>query len=112
MTIRSNLGTGPIDVLAADTVIYQQAAEVDRYLVSGLNVYNDTGASVTIDFYISPDTTSASGDKVDSITLSAGNEQDINGIVGQGYTSLNVIAVGSAVGVNCSMTYTSYDGGD
>ncbi len=111
MGLRTNLGTGVINVLAADTVLFNPGA-IDRYQVGSCNVYNTTGAAITLTVYISPDTTSAAGDQVDTISVPAGEERDVNAIVGQGYGTDNIIVVGSAVGLNAQLTRTEYTEGD
>jgi len=112
MAIKSNVGSGVINILTTDTVIRQQQASIDRYHVSSLNIFNDTAASITVDIYVSSDLTSASGDKVSEETIGINSESDINAVIGQGYSSLNIIAVASAVGLNASITSTEYSAGD
>jgi len=112
MAIKGNVGSGVINVLASDTVIRQQQSGVDRYHVSAFNVYNTTALSVAITVYVSPDLTSASGDEVATHLIAANDEIDINAVIGQGYANLNIIAVGSAVGLNASITSTEYSNGD
>lgn len=112
MAIRTNIGTGPIDVTAADTTIFQQPAGIDRYQVVGFNVHNPTAATITITVYISPDLTSAAGDQVAVLGIPPNDGLDVNEIIGQGYGNLNVIAVGSSTGLKASLTRTEYSGGD
>lgn len=111
MAIRGNVGSGSIDVTTVDTVIYEQAS-IDRYQVTALNTYNDTGAGILVEFWVSPNLTSASGDKVASVTIGAASDIDINAIVGQGYSNLNIIAKAASVGLNASITVTEYTEGD
>ncbi len=112
MTIRANAGTGVVNVLAADTVLYEQPAGAGRYHVGAANVFNTTVASIVLQVYISPDLTSASGDLVFEGPIGTLSEVDINAIVGQGYTNLNIIGVGAATGLNLSTTVTEYSAED
>lgn len=112
MTIKTGLGTGVIAVLAADTTIL---AVTDRVTISASNCQNTTGATVSITFYISTDLTSAAGEEVATLSLSAGESVDVGEIIGEGYADAlpeNIIAVGSAVGINCTTTFTQYSGDD
>ncbi len=112
MAIRSNLGTGVVNVLAGDTVLFDPSTilpVIDRYQVGSCNVFNTTGAPITVTVYVSPDLTSAAGDLVFSQSVPALGEIDVNAIVGQGYFTKNIIIVGSAVGLNAQLTRTEYD---
>jgi len=110
MAIKGNVGSGPIDVLTSDTVIYSPGG-IDRYHVTALNIHN-TSASTAIEFFISPNATSASGDRVDFTSIGENLELDINAIVGQGYANLYIIAKAAAAGVKASITVTQYTEGD
>ncbi len=111
MTITANIGVGPTDVLAADTDFF--TIPNDRVSVGAFYIYNDTAGSITVDVYISPNTTSASGDKVDQLIISPNDGLDVEGVIGQGYTEgEHIILVGGAVGCNATMTYTRFTGGD
>jgi len=112
MAIKGNVGSGVIPILTTDTVVRVQQSGIDRYHVSSLNVFNDSGVSVTVSFYISPDLTSASGDKVSEEVIGSKSEIDINAIIGQGYSNLNIVAVASLVGLVTSVTSTEYSAGD
>lgn len=108
MAIKAKNTTGVKSILAADTTIYTVQVD-ERVGVEAINIHNTTAADITVNFFISPDLTSASGDRVGSVILSANDEEDVNSIVGQGYIDGdNIIAVADAVGVNCAMTYTLF----
>ncbi len=111
MGLRTNLGTGVVNVLAGDTTLFNPGA-IDRYQVGSCNVYNTTSSPLTITVYISPDTTSANGDLVGTYVVNGDDDTDINSIVGQGYLTDNIIVVGSAVGLNAQLTRTEYTAGD
>ncbi len=111
MAIRSNLGTGVVNVLAGDTTLFSPSG-IDRYQVGSCNAYNTTSSPLTITVYISSDTTSANGDLIGTYVVNGDSDVDINSIVGQGYLTDNVIVVGSAVGLNAQLTRTEYTQGD
>ena len=112
MAIFGNVGLGVEDVLAGDTVLMQPSAS-QRWAITGASFYNDTGAAVTITLFSSPDGTSASGDQVDSFSVPANDSVEPPSILGQGYANgENLIAVGSAIGVNASLTVAKYTDGD
>ena len=111
MTIKSNLGTSVINILTTDTTLFAPNPSIDRYQVGACNVYNTSISNTVLRVYVSPDTTSASGNLVETIEIRAGEEEDINSIVGQGYTAFNIILVGAATGLNASLTRTEYSGG-
>lgn len=110
MAIFSGISTGVIDVLASDTVALTVAAG-ERIVVTKADTIADTANSPLVSFFDSPDDTSAGGDKVTSVTVASNDSESVNGIVGQGYAAgRRIIAVGSATGVNLSITYTKYTG--
>lgn len=111
MSIRSNLGTGPIAIETTDTVIFAPSG-IDRYAVTALNIHNTTATRIQVEFFISPNLTSASGKRVDYVDLFGNDEIDVNGIVGQGYENQNVIAKAATAGINASLTRTEYTDGD
>jgi hypothetical protein len=110
MAIRVNLGLNPVNLATpGDNILYQLLAGIDRYHIGAANIYNDTVGTATINVFISPDLTSASGKKVDEIKLGSKAEVDINSIIGQGYTD-NVI-VTTDVAVIGTITVTEYTAG-
>ena len=113
MTIKAALPIGPVELLASDTTIINISSipAYTRYRVEAFNIHNTTGAPITVTFYYSPDTTSASGSEIAVITLGALENDDVNAIIGQGRED-NIIAVATAVGVNATMTYVGFGGDD
>jgi len=110
MTIKSKNTSGVVAVLASDTVIHTVTGKIG---VEAFNVFNTAASDVLLNFYISPDDTSANGDLVDSFAVAPGEEIDVNSIVGQGYLDgTRIIMVADIVGVNASFTYTQFVGGD
>lgn len=112
MTIRGNIGSSPIDILATDTTILDPiSGSVERVSVSGFSLHSTAVGTVTVTIYESPDLTSASGTAVAYYSLSQNESVDVNECIGQGYTQ-NIIAVASGVGVNAKISYTTYTSGD
>ncbi|MCK4820145.1 hypothetical protein KA005_30550 [bacterium] len=110
MSIKVKNSIGVIPVLVADNLLLTVVGKVG---IEALNCHNTGTTDVTLTFYISPDLTSASGKKVSKIILPGGEDQDINAIIGQGYSvGDNIIIVADAVNVNCSMSYTQFTGND
>ena len=110
MTIKSKITTGVIPILLTDTIILEVTGRVG---IEAMNCFNSAAEDVVMTFFISPDLTSGSGQKVSTNTLSSGEEVDINAIVAQGYIEgQNIIAVASVAGVNCSASYTQFTGDD
>lgn len=113
MSIRGNVPIGTVAVLAADTTIYDPPSTVERYAISAFSLHNTTGAPVTVTIYNSPNLTSASGVRNAQYAVPANQSVDVIELIGQGFaTTRNIIAVGSGVGVNATMSVTTYDGGD
>lgn len=112
MAIFGNVGLGVTDVLAGDTVLFEVPSD-ERYSVTGASFFNDTGAGVTVTLFNSPDDTSASGDQVDEFIVPANDSLEPPSILAQGYAAgIRLIAVGSGVGVNASLTVAKYTAGD
>lgn len=111
MAIKSNVGVGVVSVAVTDTTIYQLTAPVERYAITECNAHNSNAAAVTLEVYISPDLTSASGKIVSKITIPPSQDFDINAILGLG-TNQNVIAKASATGINMTLSKTEYTEGD
>ena len=116
MGIKANVGLGPIEVLAGDTTLIDPTGEsgtAERVSVNCLSVHNDgsAGGPVTISIYISPDTTSAAGERVARYVIGDGASIDIVELIGQGLEDLYIIGVGNMLGLIATPTITEYDGG-
>lgn len=109
MAIIGNAGTGVIEILTTDTVIYQLTAPTERYCITQCSAFNPA-AIANLEIYISPDLTSAAGQLVAKINIGLNEDVDINALLGLG-TDQNVIAKASAVGINLTMTKTEYTEG-
>jgi len=110
MSIRSNLGTGPIAVLTTTTVLHETDPNIERIAVSALSVHNTTGSAITVSFFISD--TLTGGVRVEQLTLRGNGSLDANALIGQGYESQNILAIASAAGVNAALTRVEYTDGD
>ena len=115
MSIKGNIGQAVLDlaVFSNDTVVLDFN---DRVAVSALSIHNTSAADREIFFFESPDQTSANGKRVAIHTLAGGASEDVDEIIGQGYSSAqNIIAVVQTVGalgdVNAKLTYIQYTGG-
>lgn len=111
MAIKSNVGAGIISVGVGDTVIYQLTSPTERYCITECNAYNTTSSPITLEVYISPNSTSASGNLVSKLIIPASQDFDVNAVLGLG-TNQNVIAKASGAGINMSLTKTEYSEGD
>lgn len=109
MAIIGNVGTGVIEILTTDTVIYQLTAPTERYCITQCSAFNPA-AIANLEIYISPDLTIASGKLVSKVDVPLGEDVDINALLGLG-TDQNIIAIASAVGINMTMTKTEYTEG-
>lgn len=112
MAIKGNVGVSSQDILAGDTLVVDVVAPIERIAITAASLFNDTGAAVTVELFESPDATSASGDQIEEIAVPANSSVIVDSLLGQGYASTqNIVAVGSAVGVNFSYTRTEYTDG-
>jgi len=111
MAIRVNIGLNPVVISTpGDQILYQLPTGIDRFHVGAANLYNpDVANTATINVFISPDLTSAAGNKVAEIKLSALDDIDINAIIGQGYTG-NIILT-TDIAVTGTITVTEYSAG-
>lgn len=106
MGIKSGIGTGVIPILDTDTTVLLTS---DRVVVTACNCHNTTGGTLNISVHISADEISANGEEVATLSIAAGENQDIGAIIGEGQTD-NIIMVADFVGVNCTTTYTQFSG--
>ncbi len=113
MAIKGNVGTGIIAILASDTTLLDAASGTrERAAVTAAYMHNTSASTVTVNIYISPDLTSASGAIIDTYSMNAGSTMDISGIIGQGFgPTNNIIAVGSGTGINAYLTIIEYTAG-
>lgn len=115
MAIRGNLSEGVQDLGAssADQVLHNFS---NRTAITGFSVQNNAGADATVQFYLSPDNTSAAGELVATYTIADGDSEFISELIGQGIPeNTRVIAVVTTSGLsagdlNAIITYTLYTG--
>lgn len=113
MAIKGNVGLGVIPVLTTDTVLLEtDDGSRERVAVSASYLHNDGGVTIIIEIFVSPDLTSASGDRIDYYSIADNESVDISGIIAQGFGSTeNIIAVADVVGCNALTTIVEYTGG-
>ena len=116
MTIKVNLGTGPINIGITDTVIIDSSLDTGfnkRYSINAMNVKNNSLADVVVAFFVSDDLTSANGVLVANVKIGTLGELDVNPLVGQGFViGKNIIAKSDVELAEVMTTYTTYDGND
>lgn len=105
--ITVNIGLPVFTLPAADQVILQPLAPVLREAIQNAIAYNTTGGALTLDFYESPDATSASGVLFSKTSIPANSSVLISDIVSQGFdVGQNLIAVASGAGLEFKVTIT------
>lgn len=112
MAIKSNVSLGAQDVGTGDTTLILPESG-KRVAITAAGVKNTTAGTIIIDYYSSPDATSASGTKIGESKLSANGEDQPLNIIGRGFSDAEyLIGVADVAGANISITATEYDGGD
>ncbi len=110
MTIKTKLTTGTIDILATDTVIFTVSAG-ERIAISAMT--SDSTAATFVEYFSSPDNTSAAGDRLSKLTFAVDDTLDVSALISHGFTAgTRIIAKGNATGVNVTMSYTEFTGDD
>lgn len=113
MTIKTGLGTNPINIGTSATVILDSTLSTGfnkRFEVTAMNVKNNSLGDVIVAFFSSPDLTIANGILVANVKIAATKELDVNPIIGMGYTlGQNIIAISDVELAEVSTTYTTYD---
>lgn len=119
MAIKSGISPDVIDLAAAasDTTLLAEALNT-RFAVTSLSIFNTTASTqLAVDFYESPDGTSAAGKKFASYILEGNTSIDVVEVIGQGFAQgQNLIGRqttgGATAGqLNAKITYTSYTAG-
>ncbi len=112
MTIKANLGTGPINIGTSDTVILDSSSTGfnKRYNIGSINVKNNSLGDVIVAFFVSPDLTTAAGTLVANIKIASTRERDVNPLSGMGFKlGQNIIAISDVTLAEVITTYTTYD---
>ena len=114
MPIYSNKGLGVTAIAATDTSLVVPADPVDRLAISAFSIHNDgsAGGTVTVELFLSSDTTSAAGDRVAFYSVPDDGSVDVLELIGQGLAQgENIIGKASGTGLNAHITTINYDGG-
>lgn len=110
MAIKTKLTTGTIDIAASDTVLLTVAADT-RIAVSAMT--SDSTAATTVEYFSSPNDTSASGDRLAMQPFAVDDNLDISALISLGFSAGDrLIAKGAGTGVNVTIAYTLYSGDD
>lgn len=112
--IKGNVGLGIVPVLVTDTAILSLASPVERAAVTNAVLHNDGSAAavITVEIFISPDLTSASGQRIAVYTIQDNGNVLIDTIVDQGFTAAqNIIAKADVAGCNSLLTIIEYENG-
>lgn len=110
MAIKTKLTTGTIDILASDTVLFTVDSDT-RIAVSAMT--SNSTAATSVEYFVSPNDTSASGDRLDVHTFAVDDTIDISALISLGFSAGDrIIANGAATGVNATIAYTLYTGDD
>lgn len=114
MAIKGNVGLGVVDIGVTDTTLLNPSAPVERVSVGAFSVHNDgsAGGNVTVEIFISPNATSASGKRVAYYVIRDNESVDINELIGEGLADTQfLIAKADVTGANAHVTVTEYDSG-
>ncbi len=107
MAITANIGIPVINLVGGDNTVLNPTAPTVRDGTQTVTIYNTTGADILVEFYESPDLTSASGSLFSSNNVAAASSLQITEVEGQGFeVGQNLIAVAGAVGCNLKLTVT------
>jgi len=107
MAITANIGIPVINLAAGDNTVLNPTAPIVRDGTQTVTIYNTTGGAIGVDFYESPNLTSASGSLFSSNSIAATSSLQITEIEGQGFeVGQNLIAVAAAPGCNLKLTVT------
>ncbi len=110
MTIKVNIGTGPISVLTTATAILVPTARVS---IAAMNAMNNTGSTILLKCFISANLTTVNGTQVSEFDVPVNGSADVPEIIFQGYNvGQNIIVIADAVGLELSLTFHEYTGND
>lgn len=113
MAIRGNIGVSAQEIInPGDTHLVNITGSVERIAITAASLYNNSGAAVQVNLFESPDATTASGTKIDQISVPANGTISVGSLLGQGYSAAqNIVATAAAANVFFSYTRTEYDDG-
>jgi len=100
-----------VDVLitSSDTTILNPTT--GRAMVTMASSHEQTGAAETVEFFISSDSASVAGERIDEVVFSADETIDLTSLIRgipSGYYLIGKATIGNLVMV--SLTYTQYSG--
>ncbi len=108
MTITANVGIPILSLSLGDNTVLNPVDPIIRAGTQTVTVYNTTGAPIDVDFYESPDLTSASGNLFSTNTIVSNSSLEVVEVEGQGFEQgQNLIAVPTAIGCNLKLTVTT-----
>ena len=112
MTIKTNVAANSVSILATDTILLNSSAD-ERKAISFASLHELTGLSETVELFISADSTSESGERLDKVSFGPNNTKNPLSMLltVQGGSYLIGKATNGAR-VECNISYTLYDGSD
>ncbi len=100
--------TGVVNIGTVDTPLLTVEAD-ERVVITRAVFFDITGT--TVDLYESPDLTSASGNQIDQLILTANTSDQSDNLIGTGFlTGQSIIAKGVAATAYAILTYSLYTG--
>ena len=107
MAITANIGIPVISLAASDNTALNPSGSTVREGTQTVTLANTTGGAIDVDFYESPDLTSASGDLISTYNVGANASVEAVEVEGTGFeVGQNLIVVASAIGCNLKITVT------
>ncbi len=112
MGIKTNNAVNGVLILITDTTLLNAASD-ERYAVTFGNLHEQTGAAETVELYISTDSSSAVGERFDTLKFAPNETKNPVSILISIPAGSYLIAKG-LVGslVECNLSYTLYNGDD
>ena len=111
MAITGNKSVAILDIGTSDTTLI--TAPTERMAVEAMVLHNETGAGVvTVEVFISPDTTSAAGTRIAKYAIAVDASVDVSELIGQGFSSSEyIIGKADVTGAVVKSTITEYTAG-
>lgn len=111
MTIKSGIGANSIVVGSGDTTLLNPSSD-ERFVVSSGTFHEQTGAAETVELFISPDATSAAGERFQEMKFSPDETKNPVSIYNRAVTAGSFLIAKAATGgrVEANLTFTLYDG--
>ena len=109
MAIFSNVTYAPQTIGTVDTVVILPLDPTTREAISKLWISNTGINRITVDFYVSPDNTSASGVLAQSLSLGPVEGQPVDALVGYAVPqNWRIVARADQAGVEAFISTTQY----